>query len=172
MKNMLYPKLYYSKIGDIDFDMLKSKGIKGLVFDIDNTLSPYDVAYPDEQTVELFEELAAKGFELCLVSNNGRPRVQKFNERLNVFAVWKAKKPGTEGISRAMAQMGTDKNSSALIGDQVFTDVWCANSAGMTSILIKPKSERDEFSVRLKRIPEKLVLYFYFRKLRKARHHK
>ena len=34
--------------------------------------------------------------------------------------------------------MHTDKDTTYFVGDQLFTDVWGANRAGIMSILVKP----------------------------------
>jgi hypothetical protein len=37
-----------------------------------------------------------------------------------------------------MAQMGVTKEQTAIVGDQVFTDVLGGNLAGVTTILVRP----------------------------------
>ena len=53
------------------------------------------------------------------------------------------------------------------VGDQLFTDVWGANRAGMYSILVKPMNPREEIQIVLKRYLEKPVLYCYLRRQRR-----
>ena len=38
--NIFYPDIYAKNIFEIDYEKLKNKGIKCLVFDLDNTLVP------------------------------------------------------------------------------------------------------------------------------------
>ena len=47
------------------------------------------------------------------------------------------------------------------MGDQLFTDVYGANRAGIYSILVRPMDPREEVQIVLKRYLEKPVLYFY-----------
>jgi predicted HAD superfamily phosphohydrolase YqeG len=63
-----------------------------------------------------------------------------------------------------MKKMGTDKGNTLFVGDQLFTDIWGANNAKLHSILVKPIAKHEEIQIILKRIPEKLVLFFYKRK--------
>ena len=63
--------------------------------------------------------------------------------------------------------MGTDISSTAIVGDQVFTDVWCGHNAGMLSIMTAPICGRDQFVTKIKRPLEKIVMAFYFRRKRK-----
>jgi HAD superfamily phosphatase (TIGR01668 family) len=158
--------MYVNGAKDIDYSALKSENnIDGLIFDIDNTLAPFDAPEPDETAAEFFARLKSMGFAICLLSNNSRGRVTRFNSALGLHAVFKAGKPGRRGVSDALAMMGTSAAGTALIGDQVFTDVLCGNRCGLFTILVKPVSGRDEFAVRLKRYPERLVLNAYARSL-------
>jgi len=158
-----FPKQLNNSVFEIDYDALYAKGIRGLIFDIDNTLEPYNTAHPSAQVVSFIKDLAERGFKICLLSNNREARVSLFNETLNVSVVFKAGKPGDKGLRRAFAQMEVYDDETAIIGDQIFTDIWCGNRFNLYSILVKPIGKEEEFWVRLKRIPEKLVLRAYYR---------
>ena len=49
------------------------------------------------------------------------------------------------------------------MGDQLFTDVYGANRAGLYSVLVKPMNPREEIQIVLKRYLEKPVLWSYER---------
>ena len=66
-----------------------------------------------------------------------------------------------------MEMMHTDEKTTIFIGDQLFTDVYGANRAGIRTILVSPIHPKEEIQIVLKRYLEKIVLYFYRRKLRK-----
>lgn len=171
MKNIFYPDQYVNSKYKINYKLLLKRGIKGLVFDIDNTLEPFDVPEPSRQVIELIEKLKQMGFEICLLSNNDQARVDKFNAQLNLKTVAHAKKPGSRGIRKAMSLIGTNTTNTALIGDQVFTDVVCGRKNGIFTILVEPMSHRDEFFVGIKRYFEKLVIKSYFRYVKKTHGH-
>ena len=78
-----------------------------------------------------------------------------------------ASKPSRKGYERAMADMGTDKDSTLFVGDQIFTDVWGAKRTGIYAILTKKILPREEIQIVLKRFLEKIVLFFYHRKLKR-----
>lgn len=59
--------------------------------------------------------------------------------------------------------MGTDCKNTLFVGDQLFTDVWGANRAGICSILVKPMNPKEEIQIVIKRYLEKIVLFFYLR---------
>ena len=59
--------------------------------------------------------------------------------------------------------MNLDKKEVVFIGDQIFTDIWGANRAGLISILVSPIDKKEEIQIILKRKLENLILYFYRR---------
>ncbi len=161
MSVSLFPKLYAASVYHINYEALYTAGFRGLVFDIDNTLAPFDIPEPDERLSEFFLELERIGFTVVFISNNSHTRVSRFAAALPVESLGKAKKPSTRALLNTLKRLNLKPNECALIGDQVFTDVLCANRAGLLSILVKPISTRDEWTVRIKRVPEKLVLALY-----------
>ena len=164
MFNKLFPDKYFDSVYDIDYGALRLAGVSYLVFDIDNTLAPFDVSEPYPQTIKLFADLRFQGFNICLLSNNSHARVEAFNARLGVASVARARKPGRGGLHRALAQLGAANSNTAIIGDQIFTDVWCAKRNGLLSVLVKPVCPgRDEFMVRIKRVLEKYVIRQYLK---------
>ena len=108
------------------------------------------------------------GFECCLLSNNKEPRVKMFNEEIQVDYIFKANKPSVKNYQKAMELMGTDVTNTIFAGDQLFTDVWGANRAGIYSFLVKPIHPKEEIQIVLKRYLEKIVLFCYKRYKRKS----
>ena len=131
-----------------------------MIFDIDNTLVPHG-APADERAAKLFAWLGEIGFKSCLLSNNNKPRVQMFNDSIGTLFISNAKKPFKEGYKKAMALMGTDEENTVFVGDQIFTDLVGAKGAGIRMILVRPIDPKEEIQIALKRIPEKLILFFY-----------
>lgn len=163
MFKRFYPSEYYSSAYVIDFKEYYKQGYRGILFDIDNTLVPHN-ADADKRAIRLMERLKAYGFKICLVSNNKEPRVAEFNRKLKVNYIYKAGKPKKAGYIKAMELIGTDTTNTLFVGDQLFTDLWGANAANIKSILVKPIDKKEEIQIVLKRIPEKLILYFYLKK--------
>lgn len=161
MFKRFYPTYYYESVQQIDYDDLLKQGKTSLIFDLDNTLAPFDVVYPDDNIISFISGLKEKGFKVALVSNNKGNRVEIFNEKLGLPVVSKAGKPKLGGITKAIDLMDTQKEKCVMIGDQMFTDVWVGNRLGITSILVKPIANRDEFTVKLKRGAEKKVFKRY-----------
>ena len=75
--NELMPYEYVQSVFDIDFHSLMEKGIKGLLFDIDNTLVHHgDDSNP--KVDKLFLELNNMGFKCVMVSDNNEERILRF----------------------------------------------------------------------------------------------
>lgn len=160
MFEKFFPDRYVASTYVIDFEKLYENGIRGLIFDIDNTLVPHG-APADERAVHLFERLKRIGFSCCLISNNQEKRVKTFNDPIQVDYVYNAHKPSTKNYKRAMEIMGTNTENTVFIGDQLFTDVWGAKRTGIPSILVRPIHPKEEIQIVLKRYLENIVLHFY-----------
>lgn len=162
MLSRFYPGEYLDSTYMIDFDHLYEEGYRGIIFDIDNTLVPHG-APADERAIALFAHLKELGYRCVLLSNNKEPRVKMFNDAVHVEYIFKAGKPSVKNYVRAMEMMGTDRSSTLFVGDQIFTDVYGANRAGIRTILVKPIHPKEEIQIVLKRYLEKIVLFFYRR---------
>lgn len=148
----------------IDFDRLYAQGYRGVIFDIDNTLVPHGEP-ADERAKALFAHLKEIGFSCCLLSNNKLARVKMFNDDVQVHFIEDAHKPSTKNYIKATRLMGTRKSNTVFVGDQLFTDVWGAKRAGIRNILVRPIHPKEEIQIVLKRYLEKIVLFFYYRKV-------
>jgi len=160
MFDKFFPDEYMDSTYEIDFAGLYKKGIRGLLFDIDNTLVPH--GKPSVRKAErLFEQLRSLGFKTCLISNNKEPRVKAFAKKLESPYISNAHKPLVKNYQKALDLMGTKAGNTVFIGDQLFTDVYGAKRSGIYSILVRPIHPREEIQIILKRYLEKIVLYFY-----------
>ena len=161
-----YPDCYMNSTYEIDFDTYYEKGYRGIIFDIDNTLVPHG-APADERSKRLFAHLKELGYQVVLLSNNKEPRVKMFNDVVKVSYIFRAGKPLVKNYQKAMEMMGTTKENTLFVGDQLFTDVWGAKKTGIHNILVKPIDKKEEIQIVLKRYLEKIVLASYKRYLKK-----
>lgn len=166
MIKKFYPTWMLDSIYELPLEKMKKSGIKGIIFDIDNTLVPYDTMEPTKEIVAFFEQLKAEGFAITLVSNNKEDRVIKFNEKLKVLTLHKAQKPLKKSFNKALELMHCKPNEAIIIGDQLFTDIYGGNRAGLTTYLVKPISDKDEWQVKLKRKLEKYILTAYYKSIK------
>lgn len=163
MFQRFYPKHYVKSTYSINYEKLYEKGYRGIIFDIDNTLVPHG-ADADERALKLMERLRNIGFQICFISNNKEERVKRFNQKINAQYVFKANKPSRKNYRKAMEYMNTNEKNTVFIGDQLFTDVFGANRAGIDSILVMPIDKAEEIQIVFKRKLERIVLHFYLKK--------
>ena len=64
-----------------------------------------------------------------------------------------------------MELIGTNRENTIFIGDQIFTDIYGANRTGLLSYLVQPIGKKEEIQIVLKRYLEKIVLHFYHRRI-------
>ncbi|MBP3703702.1 MAG: YqeG family HAD IIIA-type phosphatase [Lachnospiraceae bacterium] len=166
MFERFFPDERVTSTFEIDYEALFQEGYRGIMFDIDNTLVEHGKD-ANEQVKELFARLKEIGFECCLISNNKKKRVSRFNEEIGVHTVFNAHKPAKKNYYYAMALMGTEPENTLFVGDQLFTDVYGAKRIGVRNYLVKPINEKEEIQIVIKRFFEKFILREYKNKREK-----
>ena len=167
MLKFLYPKEYLPSVFQLTGEKLKALGKDTLIFDIDNTLVPYWIKTPTDELKAYFNSLRENGIKIAVLSNSKEIRSKTFCEEMEIPYYYRAKKPGTEGMKKPLEKINSKAENSVIVGDQIFTDVWCGNKCGEYSVLVKQVSPKDELITAPKRPFEKIVLYFYLRRKRK-----
>lgn len=163
-----YPHEYVESVFAIDYQKLYRLGYRGVIFDIDNTLVPHG----DDSTPEvdaLFDEIHRAGLKTVLLTNNDRPRVERFIRHIETPYVCDAEKPDPAGYEKALAALGLEKHQAVSVGDQVFSDIYGANRCGIPSILVKFIGYYTEKKLGIRRRLEKIILWRY-RHSKKYRH--
>ena len=93
------PDMYQKTIHKINYKELKNRGIKCLIFDLDNTLGLIDNKRCPDETRELLRKLQ-KDFLVLICSNNTKRRLKPYLEDLGVAGVAWAMKPSIKGLIR------------------------------------------------------------------------
>lgn len=145
---LLIPDLYYSTFWNVDFEQLAQKGYLNLIIDVDNTISKGKSPVAEEKSAQTIAKLknSHHHFNFCLVSNiifgkKRKQRVQKIADALDVpyvTATFFNRKPKPWAFEQAMKIMQSKPENTAVIGDQVFTDVLGGNQLNLFTILVKP----------------------------------
>lgn len=162
----LYPNLYVEKVSDIHFKELYEEGFRGVMFDVDNTLVPFDQLDAHDELVEFIQMLQEVGFHVGLVSNNSRKRVEALNRKLNLTIMPNAMKPFTHRLRKVLDTLDVPHDKAIFVGDQLFTDVWVGNRLGMYTVLVEPIQKKEQLVTKVKRGTESLVLKRYKKKKR------
>jgi HAD superfamily phosphatase (TIGR01668 family) len=161
---ILYPNAYVDKVEDIQFKKLYDEGYRGILFDVDNTLVPFDQLDAHDALVTYMDELQTIGFKVGLVSNNSKSRVEALNKGLNLAIMPNAMKPFTFRLRQILKLLKVPHKKAIFVGDQLFTDVWVGNRLGLYTVLVKPIQTKEQMVTRIKRRTEKAVLKRYLKK--------
>jgi len=162
--SIFFPHERFNKITDISPGSLVSRGFKGIILDVDNTLTTHDNPVPGNGVEKWLSDAASAGLKLIILSNNSPERVTPFAEMLKLDFEANGKKPLWQGYIRAMKKMGVSKSQTLAIGDQIFTDVLGARLAGIYCILTDPIELEHTRFFKFKRWAEKPILSLFERK--------
>ena len=163
MFSKFLPDIYQKSVYKINYVKLKNSGIKCLIFDLDNTITPIDLNKPTKRLINLFNKLKNMGFKCLILSNSGKKRVEPFKNSLAVDSGFSSRKPSNKKYIKVMNNYNYIPDEIAAIGDQLLTDIYGANRMGFTSILVNPMGEKDFVVSIFNRFIEKII----FRTFRK-----
>ena len=141
--DIFIPDMYQQSIYSIDYDKLYKDGIRCLLFDLDNTCVPYVEKKPSKKLIELFERLKGLGFKVIIFSNASKKRLEPFKNTLVVDCSYSSKKPRKKKFLKVLKMYNYDLSQTAIIGDQLFTDIFGGNRVGIKTILVNPMSKKD-----------------------------
>ena len=158
MLRWLRPSTQVPTIYDIDLGALRARGIRGVILDLDNTIVPWGAHEVGPRLPTWIAAARAADLQLCIVSNNMGSRVTSIANQLGLPVVTWALKPRRRAIRRALVVMGTTPDATALVGDQLLTDILGGNRLGLHTILVRPQSDREFVLTRLARSLERLLL--------------
>lgn len=166
--SLLYPMLARKRVTGITPELLKRLGVKALLLDADNTLTTHNNPRPAPEVMGWLERMRKSGIKLVMVSNNYERRVRPFAAKLGLTYTANACKPLPWGFARAAKQLGLVPRRTAVVGDQIFTDILGGNLFGAVTILVEPMQPETSVLFRLKRRLEVVVLRRYQRQRRNA----
>lgn len=146
------PFAHAQSIFEIDVSFYKNLGVKFLLLDLDNTLDSYKTELPSKRVVDLKEDLLMEGIEIIITSNNTGKRVTKYARALGVRFMSKVGKPFSKKLLRKLKALKIKRHEVMLIGDQIVTDISCANGARIKSVLTEKLVEEDQPTTRFNRL--------------------
>lgn len=159
MLKLFYPDIYVNSLVDIPVERLREKHITSYIMDLDNTVTEWNSNHLTDEVTEWVRALKEGGCKACIVSNNKEKRVAAVAGALEIPYVCRAGKPFRRAFRRALTQLGAAHNETAVVGDQIFTDILGGNLMGMVTILVNPINKREFLGTRvMSRNLEKLIL--------------
>lgn len=154
----LKPKIKLEKVTDITIDILNKYGIKALILDVDNTLSTHHGQVLTDGLPEWLETMRNNGIKMTVLSNSNSKRLTPFAQKIGLDFISLGLKPLPFGYLRALKRLGTNKKETAIVGDQLFTDVMGGNFVGVTTVLLTPIKPETSLRFRCKRRVERFVM--------------
>lgn len=161
---LFLPRRRFRRITDITADYLSENGIRALILDVDNTLSTHHSQTPLDGVDDWLRDMESRGIKLLILSNSKRERVEPFAKMLSLDFLPMGCKPLPFGLMKAKRRLGYKASETAMIGDQIFTDMIGANLCGMHTILLEPILLEDGRGFKFKRRLEKPFIARYERK--------
>lgn len=158
MIKKIRPDRVVKAVEKIDLEQLKQSGIRALIIDIDNTLTPHHKNVISDSKIEWLKNAAAQGFLVYLLSNNQVNRIKSISSAYNLHGYGFAFKPFSIYYKKILKQSGCLPKEVCCIGDQLFTDILGAKLQGMASIYVEPISPRDIIFSRFSRWLEKRLM--------------
>ncbi|MBB5183475.1 hypothetical protein HNQ47_001497 [Catenisphaera adipataccumulans] len=159
------PDYYISSYRNLDVRRLKENHIRLLLCDIDNTLAGPHERDADVQVAQFLRRVQQAGIETMICSNSRPSRVRRFVKDLPVDQAYGFSfKPLVYQLKRAMHHAHTDAAHTAIMGDQIFTDILGGNRIGLYTILTNPVSTSDKGVTMLNRLLEKFVFRYLEKK--------
>ena len=152
------PDIYIKSIYYIDYEKLKDRGIKCILFDLDNTIAPLSLKKPNKKIKDLFKKLKELGFKLIIFSNSGKTRLKPFKDELEVDCAFSCKKPSRNKFDLILKEYKFEISEIVIVGDNIITDILGGNKVGITTILVNPISAKEKLTTKICRIYEKKII--------------
>jgi len=135
---IFYPDRMVGEIYDLSLSELASEGVKAILCDLDDTLTPYYDTTTHPRLEAWIEEVKAAGIKLCILSNGKKDRILPMCNQLGLVCLPMSCKPLPFGYIRALRKLGLKRKELVCIGDQIFTDVLGGNLMGIRTVLVEP----------------------------------
>ncbi|MCL6589818.1 MAG: YqeG family HAD IIIA-type phosphatase [Firmicutes bacterium] len=158
MLKMLCPKVWAGSVLELDIIQLKRAGIRGVIFDLDNTLVEWKLDILKPEVIALVERLKENGFQLCILSNALEHRVKAVAGALDLPYICRAVKPRKSAFQKALGLLGTPPRETAVVGDQLFTDILGGNRLELYTIWTPPLSSTEFIYTQMVRKLERFVI--------------
>ena len=157
------PHYIFEKTTKITPEFLKELGITNLLLDVDNTLTTHDNPDPTPGIPQWIEEMKSAGIKMVIISNNNKERVEPFAAKQGLPFTSMSCKPLPYGYKKGMKILGSNRHNTAMVGDQIFTDVMGANLSGVKCLMVLAIQAEEGAGFKFKRKIEKGFIEKYLK---------
>lgn len=145
MYRKITPQICAEALWAVQTDLLLQCGVSTILLDMDNTLAYWKSAEVPQENLRWLECARREGFKFYIVSNGKKERVDALARKLKIGCVKNAGKPSKKRMQAIIKQLGVRPEETALVGDQLFTDILAANRCGMVAVLVQPLDRKREW---------------------------
>lgn len=154
----LRPDFCFSRAIDIKPAWLHSRGINGLLLDIDNTITRWERQVVPPEELQWLGEIQTAGLTCRLLSNGLARKKALVSKQTGIphvsgFYI----KPMRRSFRQGLKDLDLPANQVLMVGDSVVTDIVAANLAGLWTALVEPLSPVDFMGSKLYRMLEHLL---------------
>lgn len=142
----------------VDWAALGEAGVRLIAVDLDNTLASHGSVAPDDYAAAAIRAMREAHLDVSLYSNAAHARDKRFADALGITAIEGVSKPSPKALESELLRRRLSRTEVVVVGDQLITDVWSANRLGVASIWVKKRAAQELFTIRLKRLAERLML--------------
>ncbi|MFL2133384.1 YqeG family HAD IIIA-type phosphatase [Desemzia sp. FAM 24101] len=164
MLNLFKPTWMVEAIYQITPEQLNEHGIKAVLTDLDNTLIAWNNPNGTEELIAWISAMKTADIPIVILSNNNDERVKRVADVLGVRYVARALKPLSKGFNEATRGLELSKEEILMVGDQIMTDIWGANLAGIQNVLVKPILNSDAWNTKINRFFELHIMNHLIKK--------
>lgn len=154
----LKPDYNLKNIYEIDFNELKTKGVKCLMFDLDSTVMMSKSGKFMPETLEWFKTFL-NDFEVAIISNNKRDEyIENANKIAPCLVVGKANKPNPKVMGEYLKSINVEPSQAVMIGDRPLTDILAGKLLGCKTILVGSINPNENLPTRFVRALERSTI--------------
>ena len=144
-------------VHELSPQVLAHHGIKAVMVDLDDTLIPAN-SNAISASFRNWLNLLKTQMPVIILSNGKPGRVSYWANEFNITGFALAGKPFAFAFKRGLSALSSEAAETAMIGDQLFTDILGAKLAGLKTVLVKPLTAGGLPHTRVLRKLEKLIL--------------
>jgi len=149
----IQPDLVLNNVTELKPDMLQPE-VDTILLDLDHTLTHWKSTIVTKEIKCWVNDMKEKGYKLMIVSNAATyRRSNPVSEELSIPCIINALKPLPFGFKRAMNVYSSSPKNTAMVGDQMFTDILGAKRLGIFTVLTTPFSKKEALITKIVQRP-------------------
>lgn len=133
------PDYFANTVEEIDFEFLRRKGIRAMLFDLDHTILSHGSINVDSGVMKTLTESDMKVY----IATNRRKShdLDNIKNAISAEGIMFARgatvgKPSKAYYKLAVEMTDLKTNEVAMVGDRLVQDIWGANRTGLTTVMV------------------------------------